>query len=49
MFGGQAADVVVVYAIADRLGKFVYEVLAMPVAELNGWVAFIEYQNKLRK
>jgi hypothetical protein len=38
-----------VYALADRLGKFASEVLAMPAQELNGWLAYIEYQNRKLK
>ncbi len=38
-----------VYALADRLGKFAHEVLAMPAEELNGWVVYIEHQNRASK
>mgnify|MGYP007090461148 CR=1 FL=1 len=37
------------YAIAERLGKFAHEVLAMPAEEMNGWLAYINHQNRLRK
>ena len=49
MHGGEAADFLAVYAIADRLGKFAHEVAAMPVQELNGWLAYIDHQNQLNK
>jgi len=38
-----------VYALADRLHKFAHEVLAMPAEELNGWLAYIEHQNRKLK
>jgi len=46
MHGGEAADFVAVYAIAERLGKFAHEVLEMPASEMTGWIAYIEYSNK---
>jgi hypothetical protein len=47
--GGEGADFLAVYAIADRLGKFAHEVAAMPVQELNGWLAYIDHRNQLTK
>jgi hypothetical protein len=38
-----------VYALADRLGKFASEILAMPAQELNGWLVYIEHQNRKLK
>lgn len=49
MHGGDAADIVAVYAIAERLGKFAHEVLEMPASEMSGWVAYIDYSNKLKR
>ena len=30
------------YVVADRLNKTLDEIKAIPVAEFNGWIAFIE-------
>lgn len=49
MHGGDAADVVAVYAIAERLGKFAYEVMEMPASEITGWVAYLNHQNKVNQ
>jgi hypothetical protein len=37
-----------VYALAEKLGKFAHEVLAMPAGELQGWLAYFDYLNKTR-
>lgn len=37
------------YSLADRLGKTATEVLAMPEAELQGWVAYISHVNRVQK
>lgn len=34
------------YGLADRLNKTVGEVMAIPIAELAGWVAYIEIMNE---
>ena len=39
MRGGGGADLIAVYALAERLGKFAHEVLQMPAHEMNGWIA----------
>lgn len=49
MGGDEAADLLVVYAIANRLGKFAGEVLSMPAAEIDGWLAFIAWEQAQRK
>lgn len=47
--GDEGADLLAVYSIAERLGKFAHEVLAMPADEMNGWLVYINHQNRLRK
>ena len=49
MFGGEGANLLVIYSLAERLGKFAHEVLAMPTGELEGWLAYFETLNKTRK
>lgn len=49
MHGGDAADVVAVYALAEKLGKFASEVMQMPASELNGWIAYLDYQLKIKQ
>lgn len=49
MHGGDAADIIAVYAIAERLGKFASEVMEMPASEIEGWVAYLNYQSKLNQ
>lgn len=49
MHGGDAADVVAVYAMAERLGRTAREILEMPVSEFEGWCAYLEYQSKLKQ
>lgn len=49
MGGDEAADLLVIYAIANRLGKFASEVLQMPAAEIDGWLAFISWEQTQRK
>lgn len=48
MHGGDAADIVAVYAIAERLGKFASEVMNMPASEIEGWCAYLDHQSKLK-
>jgi hypothetical protein len=38
-----------VYGLAERLGKFAHEVMEMPIQEMNGWVAYFQYQNSVNK
>jgi hypothetical protein len=38
-----------VYAIAEMLGKFASEVVQMPVAEMQGWIAYLNHKNRLNK
>ena len=49
MGGDEAADLLVIYAIANRLGKFASEVLQMPATEIDGWLAFISWEQAQRK
>jgi len=49
MGGDEAADLLVIYAIANRLGKFASEVLQMPAAEIDGWLAFMSWEQAQRK
>lgn len=49
MRGGEGADLVAVYALAERLGKFAHEVLEMPSAELQGWIAYLAHVASLNK
>ena len=48
MHGGEAADFLAVYAIAELLGKFASEVVQMPKSELDGWLAYLDHKNKLK-
>jgi len=36
-----------VYGLAEKLGKFAHEVMAMPEQELRGWLAYYDHQRKL--
>jgi hypothetical protein len=53
MSGGQVSggcpDLIVVYSIASRLGKFAHEVLEMPASEIDGWLSFIAMENERNK
>lgn len=49
MHGGDAADILAVYALAEKLGKFAHEVLEMPAAEMQGWLAYYHHQHRVRQ
>jgi hypothetical protein len=49
MRGGEGADLIAVYALAERLGKFAHEVLQMPQDELHGWTAYLAHVASLNK
>jgi hypothetical protein len=38
-----------VYGLAEKLGKFVHEVMAMPHHELTGWIAYLKHQASTAK
>lgn len=48
MHGGDGADIVAVYSMAERLGRSACEVLQMPASEFEGWCAYLDYQSKLK-
>ena len=47
--GDDGAELVAVYAIAERLGKFAHEVLAMPAEEMHGWIVYLNHKSRLEK
>jgi predicted nuclease with TOPRIM domain len=39
----EGADLLLVYSLADRLGKSAAEIVALPADELQGWVAYLSH------
>ena len=48
MHGGDAADILAVYALAEKLGKFAHEILEMPIGEMQGWIAYFHHKNRVK-
>lgn len=45
----EGADVLFIYALADRLGKTATEIVAMPVHEREGWLAYLKREADFRR
>jgi hypothetical protein len=46
----EGADILLTYALADRLGKTAAEIEnQMPVAEREGWIAYLQRESQIRR
>jgi len=38
-----------IYSLADRLGKTAAEIMEIPAEELQGWIAYLSHLNRVSK
>jgi hypothetical protein len=45
----EGADLLFIYALADRLSKTASEIVAMPTHEREGWLAYLKREADFRR